>query len=122
MTFDDGIIGVYELTEVKTPGKMPTEGLSLKERFFFRHDILGINRYYIAKQAGQNIEDVISIPGWNTFTANRHIVIFADADGNIDSSCPQYRIVMVQPTHDEQGLRITRLTLEKVGEEYAVWS
>lgn len=122
MTFDDGIVGVYELTQVKVPGKMPTEGLSLSERFYFGYETLGINRYYTALQAKQEIEAVISIPGWNEIKANRHIAIIADVDGNLNADCKQYRIVMVQPTTDENGLRITRLSLERVGDNYAVFS
>lgn len=122
MTFDDGIVGVYELTQVKVPGKMPTEGLSLKERFYFGYETLGINRYYTALQANQQIEAVISIPGWNTIKANTHIAVIADPDGLLDSTCDQYRIVMVQPTTDEDGLRITRLSLERIGDGYAVMS
>lgn len=122
MTFDDGIVGVYELTKIKIPGKMPTDGLTEKERFYFGYETLGINRYYTALQANQSIEAVLSTPGWNTIKANTHIAIIADADGVIDADSAQYRIVMVQPTTDEDGLRITRLSLERLGENYAVFA
>ena len=119
MTFDDGIVGVYELTQVKVPGKMPTEGLALMEEFYFGYDILGVNRYYTAMKAEQDIEAVINIPGWHPIRANRHIAIIADADGDPDV---QFRIVMAQPMRDEYGLRITKLSLERIGDDYAVLS
>lgn len=122
MTFDDGIVGVYEITETIVPGKQPQEGLNLSERFFFSYDTLGINRYYTALQANQEISAVINIPGWNTIQANKNIAIIADADGYIEADTPQYRIVMVQPMTDEYGLRITRLSLERIGDNYAVLS
>lgn len=123
MTFDDGIVGVYELKQVKVPGKMPVDGLDLKERFYFGYETLGINRYYTAMQAKQQIDSVISIPGWNEIKANRHIAIIADADGEISEDCDQLRIVMVQLTKDEEGLRITRLSLERIGDKkYAIFS
>lgn len=122
MTFDDGVVGVYELTQVKVPGKMPTEGLSLTEKFYFGYETLGINRYYTALQANQQIEAVISVPGWNPIKANTHIAIIANADGVITDQSAQYRIVMVQPTTDELGLRITRLSLERMGDKYAVFT
>lgn len=122
MTFDDGIVGIYELTQEKIPGKMPKDGLSLKDKFYFGYDNLGINRYYTALQANQQIEAVINIPGWNPIKANRHIAIIADEDGVIGSDSDQYRIVMVQPTTDEFGLRITKLSLERIGDKYAVMS
>lgn len=122
MTFDDGIIGVYKLTEQSTPGRKPVEGLELVERFYFGYETLGINRYYTALQANQNVEAVVSIPGWCEIVANKHIAVLANEYGFIDEECKQYRIVMVQPTVDESGLRITRLTLERIGENYAVFS
>lgn len=121
MTFDDGIVGLYELTETKVPGKMPVEGLTLKERSFFGYDTLGINRYYTALQAKQEIAAVLNIPGWHEIAANRYIAIIADADGDIDGDCQQFRVVMVQPMTDEFGLRITKLSLERIGESYAVF-
>lgn len=122
MTFDDGIVGVYELTERKVPGKMAVKGLQEKERFYFGYETLGINRYYTALQASQQIEAVVSVPGWVMIPANRHIAVIADPDGNLTSECDQFRIVMVQPTTDEDGLQITRLSLERLGENYVVFS
>ena len=121
MTYDDGVIGVYELTQTKMKGKMPVDGLSLWERYCFGYEALGMTRYYTALQANQQIEAVIRIPGWHEIAANRHIVIIADADGEMDATCVQYRIVMVQPAIDEYGLRITRLSLERIGDKYAVF-
>lgn len=122
MTFDDGVVGVYELTKIKVPGKMPVDGLQEKEQFYFGYETLGINRYYTALQASQQIESVLSIPGWNPIKANTHIAIIADADGSITEDCDQFSIVMVQPTTDEDGLRITRLSLERIGDKYAVFA
>lgn len=122
MTFDDGIVGVYELTKVRVPGKMPVDGLQEKERFYFGYETLGINRYYTALQANQQIESVLNVPGWNPIKANTNIAIIADADGSITEDCDQFRIVMVQPTTDEDGLRITRLSLERIGDKYAVFA
>lgn len=122
MTFDDGIVGVYELTQVRIPGKMPTDSLQLQERFYFKYETLGINRYYTALQAKQDIEAVVSIPGWNEIKANRHVAVIADTDGTLTAECRQYRIVMAQLTIDEDGLRITRLSLERIGDNYAVFA
>lgn len=118
MTFDDGIIGVYELTEETNAGKMPVEGLALFEKFYFHYETLGINRYYTALQANQQIEAVVSIPGWIVIPANKRIAVMADEYGDMTGN--QYRIVMVQPSLDEDALRITRLSLERIGENYVV--
>lgn len=121
MTYDDGIVGLYLLTNVQTPGKKPVKGLTHVESFYFGFDTLGINRYYTALQANQQIEAVINIPGWSEINAGKHIAIIADADGGFENAT-QYTVQMVQPTLDDDGLRITRLSLERIGESYAVLS
>ena len=114
MTFDDGIVTIYMLTEVKQPGKKPKTELVKVEDYCFGYDTLGINRYYTALQANQQIESVINIPDWNTIDASKCIAALEDGR--------QYRIQMVQPMLDEDGLRITKLSLERLGEDYAVMS
>ena len=112
MTFDDGIVGIYELRDVSEKGKKPIKKLVLAEKFFFSYDVLGINRYYTALQANQSIEAVINVPGWNDINSARHVAVLEN--GN------QYRITMTQPQHDEAGLRITKLSLERIMENYAI--
>lgn len=114
MTFDDGIVTIYELKEKPDPGKKPKKVLVEAERFYFSYDILGINRYYTALQANQQIDAVINVPGWNEINSARHIAALEDGR--------QYRIPMVQPQHDEAGLRITKISLERIGEAYDVES
>lgn len=120
MTYDDGVIGIYTIAQDVEPGSMPRDGIALDERFCFSYENIGISRYYTAMQAGQQIEAVVNIPGWHPVRANVSIAIIADADGVIDSETPQFRVVMVQPTADEYGLRMTKLSLERVGEQYAI--
>lgn len=112
MTFDDGIVKIYEITQQTTAGTMPIKGLTYVQSFYFGYDTLGINRYYTALQANQQIEAVINIPGWSELNPAQHVAELEN--GN------QYRVRMVQPTNDEDGLRITKLTLERMHESYAV--
>ena len=113
MTFDDGIIGIYLLSDVQeVDGKKPIKKLTLVENFYFGYETLGINRYYTALEANQQIECVVHIPDWHEIDASMHVAIMEN--GN------QYLIRMVQPTHDEFQLRVTRLTLERIHENYAV--
>lgn len=114
MTFDDGIVNVYIITNTAEAGKKPVKGLSFRESFYFGFDTLGINRYYTALQANQQIEAVINIPGWNSIPARSAVAVMED-----DS---QFLIQMVQPMLDEDGLRITKLSLERIGEDFAVLS
>lgn len=109
MTFDDGILTIYETVNAAPPGEKPIMRLEEKERFYFGYDTLGINRYYTALQAQQRIEAVVNVPGWNNIQAE-------DICGIEDGK--QYRVVMVQPMKDENNLKITRLSLERIGESY----
>lgn len=107
MTFDDGIVKIYGTKDVSSPGAMPKVELALKSEHFFGFDVLGYNRYYTALQAHQEISAVVNIPDWH--------------DGEITSldiaeleDSQRYKIRMVQPMKDENGLNITKLSLEKV--------
>lgn len=111
MTFDDGILTIYKTENIGEPGMKPVVGLVEKDRYYFGFDTLGINRYFTALQAKQQIECVVNIPGWDDIMATD---ICELEDGS------QFRIVMRQPTMDEDGLRITKLSLERLGDKYAV--
>ena len=111
MTFDDGILTIYKVENTAQPGQMPVEGLTEKDRYYYGFDTLGINRYYTALQAQQQIEAVVNVPGWGDIAATD---ICALDNGD------QFRIVMRQPTLDDNGLRITKLSLERINEKYAI--
>lgn len=111
MTFDDGILTIYSVENIAEPGMMPVAVLTEKAKYYYGFDTLGYNRFYTALQAQQQIESVVNIPGWGNILATD---ICALDDGS------QFRIVMRQPTHDEDGLRITKLSLERMEEQYAV--
>ena len=113
MTFDDGIIQICSITNGAGPGDKPIRVLSVEESFYFGYDTLGINRYYTALQAHQQIEAVVNIPGWNRIQIES-VAVFENGD--------QFAVKMVQPQHDEDGLRITKLSLERITENYAFLS
>lgn len=111
MTFDDGILTIYKVENTAQPGQMPVEGLTEKDRYYYGFDTLGINRFYTALQAQQQIEAVVNVPGWGDIAAT-DICTLDNGD--------QFRIVMRQPTLDDNGLRITKLSLERINEKYAI--
>ena len=110
MTYDDGILTICQTANIGEKGMKPVIGLVEKEKFYFRYDTLGFRRYYTALQAHQTIESVVNIPGWNDILA---LDICVMEDGR------QYKLAMIQPTTDENGLKITKLSLERLGENYA---
>lgn len=111
MTFDDGIVRIYNVANNAQPGDMPQKGLALAESFYFHEDSLGITRYYEALKAGQLIERVISIP-WPAQVNINQVAVFEDGT--------QYQVRMVQQDADGFGLKILRLSLERNGEDYEV--
>lgn len=110
MTFDDGVLQICSVVNAADPGDKPVRQLSVVESFHFGYDQLGITRYYTAMQAHQQIEAVVNIPGWNRIAVESVAVL---EDGT------QYVVRMVQPQTDEDGLRITKLSLERITQNYA---
>ena len=111
MTFDDGTLTVYRTENTAQPGKKPVQRLKVKGRHYFNYGELGYNRIYRAKQAGQQVEAVVNIPGWEDIQMT-DVCVMENGD--------QFRILTRQPTLDDNGLRITRLSLERIDEKYAV--
>ena len=109
MTFDDGVIQICSVINGADSGDKPVRMLSPVESFHFGYDNLGITRYYTALQAHQQIEAVVNIPGWNRIAVESVAVL---EDGT------QYAVRMVQPQTDEDGLRITKLSLERISQSY----
>lgn len=110
MTFDDGILSICRTVDTAKPGMKPEIRLERKEQYYFGFDNIGIARYYTAMQANQQISAVVNIPDWGDISTLDICVL---EDGR------QYKVAMCQPTTDENGLRITKLSLERIGEEYA---
>lgn len=110
MTFDDGILTIYEVTNTAEPGNKPKEGLFEKFKSYFGYLDIGVTRFYEALRANQSIEAVVNIPEWQSVSVNDVAVIGEQ----------QYQIGFVQPTTDENGLKITKLTLGKVENAYEI--
>lgn len=113
MTFDSGIASVYKATNTAENGKKPKKGLVLIGQYYFGFQTLGVNRYYTALQAHQQLEAVIAVPGWEPVPVEAVVIL---------ESGLQYTVRMAQHALDENGLQITRLSLERNGESYDVIS
>lgn len=113
MTFDDGILTVYNVKNIAQPGDRPVKGLEKKGQYYFGYGQIGVTRYYNAMQASQEVSAIVNIPGWND-VKNTDVVVLTE------SSDLQYQVGFVQPELDENGLRIMRLTLERIGQKYEV--
>lgn len=111
MTFDDGVLTICQVTNRASPGMKPEPVLREKESYYFGYETLGVQRYYTAMQAKQRIEAVVCVPDWGDIQTE---------DICIMESGRQYKIAMSQPTTDIDNLRITRLSLERLEENYVI--
>lgn len=111
MTYDDGILTVYKKVNIAENGNKPVTALNFKMALYFGFDVLGFNRYYTALQANQRIECVVNVPMWEDIEAD-DIVVMEDEK--------QHTIGMVQRLVDENGLKYTKLSLERLGESYGI--
>jgi hypothetical protein len=111
MTFDDGIVKIYRIENASDNGDMPKEEAVYKSSFYFGYDDVGIQRYYSAMANNQLIDSVINIQHDRSIKA-LDIVQFEDDNF--------FRIAMVQHPLDDDGIRYTKLTLERLNDEYNI--
>lgn len=111
MTFDDGILTIYTVSNSAETGNKPIYTLTEKSKHYYGVDTLGFSRYYTALEANQQIECVVNIPLWHNIVPMDICVL----ENGI-----QYMLRLIQPMADDQGLKITKLTLERISGAYAI--
>lgn len=109
MALDDGIIKIYSTENVAPDGSKPDIRLIIKVQHCFEFEVVGLTRFYAALQANNRIESVAKIWGDKTITS---LDICVTEDGS------QFKIVQVQHFIDDDGLRKTRLSLERLNDDY----
>ena len=114
MTFDDGFLKVYSLGDTALPGCMPVKGLTYKSEHCYRYETIGVTRYYQALQANQQISNVVVIPDWHDIKVTDVV--------KLDGGDEQFSVDFVQSTYDDDRLKITRITLTEVSQNYAIVS
>lgn len=106
MTYDDGILVIYQRINIAEAGDMPQYRLQERSRHFYHMDALGYQRYYVALQSSQTLTFVADIPDWHTVLVDDICVL------NGDIKC---RVALVQFLYDDNNLKMTKLSLERVG-------
>lgn len=111
-TFNDGVLKVYEVTNIAEPGDRPKDGLELKfeNAIPYEERTVGITRFYTGKQAQNTIEQLLRIPKVEGISRN-DIVVPIDGE--------QYRIEQIQSINDVEP-RCLDLSLEKVSVAYDI--
>lgn len=107
--FDEGICKICQLENIAKKGDKPQYQRLEKSKHWYEMRVVGINRYYAALQANNSIDYLIRIWQDQTITARDYCVL---EDGK------QYRITQVQHLLNDDGLKITDLSLERVDKLY----
>lgn len=112
MTFDDGILKIYSIENLAPSGSKPVAGLVYHSSHYFCYERIGITRYYTAKKANSQIENLVSIMQDRSIDSSK-ICIMEDG--------LQYKCALVQHERDnDSGLDKTIITLERLGENYVI--
>lgn len=105
---DDGICSICELHNTASLGDQPKFALKKIESFYYEERKIGIQRIYFAKKENEKVDLLISI--WQDRKISpSHICMIQGV---------QYRINTIQHDEDEDGQKITILTLEQLDKNY----
>lgn len=106
MKHDDGIVKIYELTNSGANGLMPRMTKVLHSQHFFEYRTVSFRRYFERSGVNMQVDHVIRI--WEDRTLKTNMIRLIGSD--------YYRIIQVQHMFDEDNLRVTDLSLERVSD------
>lgn len=107
-TFDDGVIQVCSLLNQANPGEMPKPKLVPYKRYFFQDMMVGYSRQYAAQGVNEFIDMLVRIWQDRSIVAGMYAVILGK----------QYRISQIQHLYNNDGLKVTDLTLAHLEDFY----
>ena len=108
---DDGVCRIYTVTDSAENGEMPNPTLHEygDYEWAFEDRMISYSRQYAAMGVDQQIDRIIRI--WRTPVRIGDVVVIGDE---------QYRIDNVQPTLDDDGLKVVDLTLRRLEANYDI--
>ena len=106
MKHDDGIITIYELTDSTTNGLMPYLLKAKHSDHFFEYRTVGYGRYFRASGVNMQVDLICRI--WEDRTITNDMVAKIGGD--------YYRIIQIQHLFDDDNLRVTDLSLERISD------
>lgn len=112
MMLADGTLRIYALKNTAAPGEMPREMLveTIPEDLYYSDRVIGVTRLYAAKGANQQISKLVRI--WDVPIEIGNYAVLDRQD--------QYRIDVIQPAKDDEGLKVVDLTLVREENHYEV--
>lgn len=122
---DAGIVTICQLVNTAEAGDMPKDMLQpLTDdddnvlTWQFEERIIGFGRQYQAKGVTERVDMLIRI--WRCPVRIGMYAVLTDYDGQENEDGDQYRIDNVQNTYDDNGLKVTDLTLYRMDELYEI--
>lgn len=119
-TFDDGIVVIKAEVDVSEPGGMPKKELVELSRHMFQERTIGITRQYAAKSVDEQVDRLVRI--WED--RRIHIGMMAEIAERLpfgyEEVTEQYRIDNVQHLLNDDGLKVTDLTLKRLEDLYDI--
>lgn len=109
---DAGTLKVCELTNTAANGAMPVEELSEIASAYYEDRVVGYGRYFAAKGVNEQVD--LTVRSWRLPEARAGLYAVL-SDGENDG---QYRIVQVQHLLNEDGLKVTDLSLARLEANY----
>ena len=108
---DDGVCRIYTVTDAAENGEMPNPTLHEygDYEWSFEDRMISYSRQYAAMGVDQQIDRIIRI--WRTPVRIGDVVVIGDE---------QYRIDNVQPTLDDDSLKVVDLTLRRLEANYDI--
>lgn len=116
---DAGLVTICTLDDMAEPGNMPDEKLNPLSQHYFEERSVGYNRQYAAMGVNERVDMLIRI--WREPTVRIGMyALLTDYEGQVNENGDQYRIDNVQHLLDDDGLKVTDLSLYRMDELYEV--
>lgn len=123
---NDGLVILCNLKNLEEPGDMPNEALvpltedDEAQEWSFEDRVIGYNRQYVAMGVSERVDMLIRI--WRAPARIGMYAVLTDYEGQENPDGDQYRIDNVQHLLNEDGLKVTDLTLYRLDQLYEVSS
>lgn len=116
---DSGIVHICNLTNSASDGDMPSEVLAVTDSYYFETRTVGYNRQYAAKGVNERVDMLVRVWQDQSIRIGMYAVL-TDYDGQDNADGDQFRIDNVQHLTNDDGLKVTDLTLYRLDELYEI--
>lgn len=119
-TFNDGVVKIYEVSDISAPGDKPKEWMMHKLTMRYRRRTIGITRYYAAMQANVKIDMLIRCPSRDEISS-QDIAVISGEQYKISQIQHKEEIIQSKIGRERQEIAIPPvmdLTLTKLVEKY----